>query len=90
MIERAINKYYIKQLKKEIEDRICLYTNIDFKYEEDKNKLFVLIKDKKYNDSEYVELFYFKKENALLYIINFDEIRVMINEVIKNYLKENK
>ena len=89
MIERILDKYYAKKLQILI-NRISLKWYLDRKFEIDNQKFVFRVKMPKYNDKQYVPIFVLPITDVYLYISNYELCKRDIENLIKNYIKEEK
>ena len=88
--EEKLDDYYAKKYLEYLERSVFVLWNFDFKIDFRDIIVKVYIKNKKYNEQHYEPLFTFKKSKALYFICNFKETSDEIEEMIKEYGKENK
>ena len=88
MIEKILDKYYLKKLKLFLDRELHLW-NIDHKYNEELGNLTLLIKKECYNDKQYKALLTFRKKDIFNYLFNQKELISVLNERINEYFKKN-
>lgn len=89
MIEKILDKYYAKKLQILI-NRISLKWYLDRKFEIDNQKFVFRVKIPEYNDKQYVPIFVLPITDVYLYISNYELCKRDIENLIKNYIKEEK
>lgn len=86
MIDRILDKYYIKKLKAYL-DRQLLEWFIDHRYIEKGNYLILQIKKEEYNDNQYVEILTFNKEDVFIDLCNQKELYKILKVRIEKYFE---
>lgn len=89
MIERILDNYYTKKLIQRLKFTSISYY-LDFKYIYEKDRVLVQCKNKKYNDKLYKTIFCIIKKESILYLCDYVNLRTQFNEIIKDYIEENK
>lgn len=87
MIEKILDKYYLKKLKIFL-DRELLLWNIDHKYIEELGYLTLLIKKECYNDKQYKELLTFHKKDIFNDLCNQKELINVLKERMNEYFEK--
>ena len=89
-IKDYLDVYYFENLKRQLRGMLSKYM-IDYRYiEESSNYICLEIKNQKYLDDYYNEIYTFRKDECLLYLLEFKEIEKEIEERIKKYFKYEK
>jgi len=88
MIEKILDKYYKRKLKRYL-DRELLFWFIDHRYIEDRNYLELQVKKETFNDKQYKEILTFNKQEIFIILCNQEELKQCLKERIDKYLKEN-
>lgn len=88
--EEKLDDYYAKRYLEYLERSVFALWNLDFKIDFRGIIVKIFIKNKKYTEQHYEPLLTFKKSKALYLICNFKETSEEIEEIIKEYSKENK
>lgn len=89
MIDRILDNYYTKKLKKLL-SRYMMGWFLDKRFIEEHEKISLLIKRPEYNDKQYKEVISFYKDNAFEYMCNQKEIENVLKELVKRYCEEYK
>lgn len=89
MIDRILDNYYTKKLKKLL-SRYMMGWFLDKKFIEEHEKISLLIKRPEYNDKQYKEVISFYKDNAFEYMCNQKEIENVLKELVERYCEEYK
>ena len=89
MIEKTLDKYYIKKMKIFI-DRIMIMYALDYRYIDKGDYLTLQIKKIKFNDNQYVGVFTFNKRGIFVDLCNQEELRKCIKTNIEMYDKSTR
>lgn len=89
MIDRILDNYYTKKLKKLL-SRYMMGWFLDKKFIEEHEKISLLIKRPEYNDKQYKEVISFYKDNAFEYMCNQKVIENVLKELVERYCEEYK
>ena len=89
MIEKILDKYYIKKLKREIKNTL-LNWNLAYKFIETDYAIDLWIKRTYYNDKEYELIVSLEKIRALKHLINYEKLENFIIECVNEYVKRSK
>lgn len=89
MIDRILDNYYTKKLKKLL-SRYMMGWFLDKRFIEEHEKISLLIKRPEYNDKQYKEVISFYKDNAFEYMCNQKEIENVLKELVERYCEEYK
>lgn len=89
MLEKIFNNYFTKKLLEEI--KWCfIVRGLDYDFENDKNEIFIKVKNKKYSDENYSIIAHIKKSDSFKYMCDLDNFRKQIGEITNEYQKDNK
>lgn len=86
MIEKILDKYFAKKLKKYISD-YSLRWYLDTRFINKDNHIEFQVKLPKYKDKLYTTIYDFYKFNSLYYLLNMEDLNKAIERNIKNYLE---
>lgn len=89
MIEKIIDKYYIKKYKRCINNIMAEY-NLDYKIRISKEYISLLVKYRMYNDEQYATIYVIRKENAFITLCKNEELEQTIKERIEIYCEREK
>lgn len=89
MIEKILDKYYVKKLKKFLDRELMIYF-LDHRYIDKDMFLELQIKEEQYNDKQYKEILTFYKSEIFNNLCNQKELSQCLHEAVGRYLKENK
>lgn len=89
MIERILDNYFMKKLKKCLSSYL-LNWYIDQRYISKNDYVELQIKRPHYKEETYTTIYGFNIHKSLYYLLDIDELRKDIKDNIDNYLKENK
>lgn len=85
MIERILDKYYMKKLVDKIKFTLLPYY-LDFEYKYEKDRFLINVKKKKYKD--YTPIIKIDNKYCLSYLCNYNDfienVRKLVNEYIEN------
>ena len=86
IIEKQIDHYYKSILDTMLLNETFWYSDdYDFKIQEDKNSIKLMVKKKEFNDNQYVLLVDIGKSYKLMAITQFNDIRKDISKRMKKY-----
>ena len=88
MIEKILDKYYIKKIKQKIKKFMKYWISLNIRFIEEDNYIILQIKDEKFNDNEYKGILQFNKKEGIIYICMLEKIQENIIEEVKKYYKE--
>lgn len=88
--EKKLDEYYTNKYIEYLQRLIFIKWDLDFKIEKNISWVKVFMKNKKYKENHYQELMKIMKDKSFYYICNFDKGIELINNIIKEYSKENK
>ena len=88
MIEKIIDKYFVKKCIEEIKHHILLNYNLDFKVEHTDSKHFLYVKKRKYKDYTNIGIIFDSK--ATLIFVSIDDYWKRLKERIEEYLGEKE
>ena len=88
MIEKILDKYYIKKIKQKIKKFMKYWISLNIRFIEEDNYIILQIKDEKFNDNEYKVILKFNKKEGIIYICMLEKIQENIIEEVKKYYKE--
>ena len=86
MIEKILDNYYSKQATKIIID-LLFFWDIDYKIEETKKKVKILVKNKKLNENQYQVMFEFSKDRAFFVLLDRNNLKEAIDKRMGKYEK---
>lgn len=86
MIEKILDKYYIKKMKIFL-DREMLGYYIDHRYIKKNDYLILQIKREEFNDNQYVECLTFNEKDVFIDLCNQKELRKVLKARIEMYDK---
>lgn len=89
MIDKILDKYYTKKLKKFLNRELMIYF-LNHRYIDKGEFLELQIKDEQYNDKQYKEILTFYKPEIFINLCNQKELRKCLHEAVKRYLEENR
>ena len=89
MINKILDIYFVKKLKKYIQN-YCLKWVIDTRFVEDKWNIILQVKRPHYKEECYSNIFSFQKVDTFIYLLNLKAIEKEIDTRIKNYSERNK
>ena len=84
MIEKILDKYYMKKLKLLIKQYMLQYL-LDYRFVNKKNTIDLEIKKVSYNNSMYKNIYSISKDKAIFYITDYKEMQKSLNRVINSY-----
>lgn len=87
MITKILDNYCTKRLKQLIDTELCMW-NLDFRYTKENDFIQLYVKKRVYNDKMYRPLFYFRKDMAICFLCDQQELKKTIRENIEEYCKE--
>ena len=89
MIEKIIDKYFAKKLKKCISTYL-LHWYIDSRFVNRNDYIELQIKKPHYKEEIYTTIYGFYKPNSLFYLLEIEKINEKIKECVNSYLEDNK
>lgn len=89
MIERILDNYFSKKLKKVISERLLIQYFLDTKFIDDKNKFLIKVKRFKYNEKQFKCVWWIWKSDSVERYINIDKTFEKLQKIIDEYLKDN-
>ena len=89
MIEKIIDRYYIKKYKRLINNIMASY-NLDYKVKVTREYISLLVKYRMYNDEQYATIYVIRKENAFITLCKNEELEQTIKERIEIYCEREK
>lgn len=87
MLEKILDNYYTKKLLEEIKWNFIV-RNLNYKFEDDKYRVWIKIKPKKYSNDFYSTIIQINKDDALKYLCDLDNFRRQVDKIIIEYQKE--
>ncbi len=87
MIERILDNYYTKKLKRYL-DRILMIYYIDHRYIETNENLELQIKKLEYNDEQYKSITTYKKKDIFIHLCNTDDLYAILKSRLDKYAEE--
>ena len=88
--ETKLDEYYTNKYIEYLQDLVFIKWDLDFKIERGSFWIKVFMKNKKYKEEHYQNLMTFRKDRSFYYICNFDKDNKIINDILKEYSKENQ
>ena len=88
MIEKILDKYYMKKLKLLIK-RYMLQYLLDYRFVNKKNTIDLEIKKVSYNNHMYKNVYSFCKDKVIFYITDYKELQKTLNKEIRLYSGDN-
>lgn len=89
MLEKIIDRYYIKKYKRLI-NNIMIEYNLDYKIRISNEYISLLVKYRMYNDEQYATIFVINKKNAFITLCRYEELEQTIKDRIKMYCEREK
>lgn len=86
MIEKILDKYLTKKLKKYISTYL-LYWYVDSRFVKKGDCIKLQIKKPHYKDETYTTIYYFYEFNSLYYLLDREKLCKEIEESVNKYLK---
>lgn len=86
MIEKILDKYYMKKLKLLIKQYMLQYL-LDYRFVNKKNTIDLEIKKVSYNNHMYKNVYSICKDKAIFYITDYKEMQKTLNKEIGLYLR---
>lgn len=87
MIEKILDKYYCKKMKKFLDTELLGWF-IDHRYKENDYFLGLQIKREEFNDEQYKEILSISKPEIFTILCNQELIRKVLKERVEKYLVE--
>lgn len=88
MIERILDKYFAKKCIEEIENKIIINYNLDFKVEDLDSKYYLYVKKKKYKDYTNIGIIF--NSRATLTFILLEDYWGHLKENIDKYIGDKE
>lgn len=85
MIEKILDKYYMKKLKLLIKQYMLQYL-LDYRFVNKKNTIDLEIKKVLYNNHMYKIVYSFCKDKVIFYITDYKELQKTLNKEIELYI----
>ena len=89
IIEKILDKYYAKKLDDFVKF-IELEYYLDFKHIYTKKDILIQVKEKRYNDDEYLEIIHLKKKDSFIHLCNRNKLEKYIKKIINEYGKKQR
>lgn len=89
-IDKILDEYYSRKLAKRIRECVLFNYSLDERTIFEKNVVRIQIKKKKYRDDQYYTIFDYKYDEALGYLISFNNVRNIIENSITCYFENEK
>jgi hypothetical protein len=89
MIEKMLDKYFTKKLKKHI-STYMLHWYIDTRFIEKADHIILQIKKPHYKDETYTTIYDFYEFNSIYYLLDIKNVRKDLEESVNKYLEEYK
>jgi predicted alpha/beta superfamily hydrolase len=89
MLDRILNNYFTKKLMEEVE-WCFIVRDLDYKFEDDKYRVWVKAKPKKYDEKFYAVIMQIEKADAFKYMCDLENFLKQVRKIIESYCKEVK
>lgn len=84
MIDKILDKYYLRKVKKIVEQKLNEYF-IHYRFEKLIDGVWLEIKKVEYNDDQYKVIWSCFTEEAFYYLANIDKLEKEIDKAVRNY-----
>ena len=86
-ITKILDEYYTHKLIDKIKDFIICTYNLDLKTEWKGNNVILYVKKRKHKDEYYEQIYTFNYCDSLMWLINLNSTKEIVDNNIKGYLK---